>query len=174
MQYQVLAAGGVFELSSRTVVPPDRSTAAWQTYQAWLTAGGVPLPPDTVGQGTLDESKAARCEEINAYAAGVRNAAVRGRSTAEMSTWPLKLVEARAYTAAPVPQSAPLLAAIAAERGITTADLAARVMVEATFFLTIEAQIDGTRGRHCDAIEACTTVGDIIIYDWRSGWPLFA
>lgn len=171
-RYQIIQSGGVFDLETRTIVPPDRSSAAWQAYQSWLTAGNTPLPPDTVGQDTLANTKLKRQSEIDAYAAGLRNAAVRGRSAGEMASWTIKLTEARAFVATSDPAQAPTLAAIATIRGIPLTDLAAKVLAQSMPFLQAEAAIDGIRGKHCDAVEALLDVRDIITYDWHSGWPV--
>jgi hypothetical protein len=171
-RYQILQSGGVFDFETRTIIPPDRSSALWQEYQNWLTAGNTPLPPDTIGQDDLATSKLKRQGEIDAYAAGLRNRVVRGRSAGEMASWALKLNEARAYTSTSDPLQAPTLSAIASIRGITLADLAGRVLANSKPFLQAEAAIDGIRGKHCDAIDAMTTVADIITYDWHSGWPV--
>lgn len=171
VRYQVLATGGVFDHTVRSVVAPNLSSQEWKDYQSWLTAGNTPLPPSTVGSGSLEETKAQRCSEIDAYAAGLRNLAVRGRSAAEMATWTAKLVEARAYLVAPVAASAPLLNDIATVRAITLAALVDKVMAQATPFLTLEAYIDGIRGKHCDGVAACTTVADVAAYNWSTEWP---
>ena len=171
-RYQILQTGGVFDFESRTIVPPDRSSAAWIEYQAWLTAGNTPLPPDSVGMDDLPTAKTKRVEEIDAYSAGLRNKAVRGRSAGEMATWTAKLMEARAYTATPVPTAAPLLNAIATVRGCTLDSLVAKVLAQSGPFLQAEAYIDGIRGKHCDAVEACATVQDIIAYNWHADWPV--
>lgn len=168
-RYQVQNPRGVFDFSTRTSTMPGE--AGWDDYLEWLTAGNTPLPPDAVGQDTLAQAKAKRCAEIDAYAAGRRNAAVRGRSAAEMSTWSAKLAEAKAFAAAPVALSAPLLFSIAQIRGIPLAALVAKVTAQSNIFLPNEAAIDGTRGMHCDAIEAMTTVQQIIVYNWQTGWP---
>lgn len=170
-RYQILLSGGVFDLETRTVVPPDRSSAAWQEYQSWLTSGNTPLPPDTVGQDALPIAKLKRQSEIDAYAAGLRNAVVRGRSAGEMASWSIKVAEARAYTATSDPAQAPTLALTAAIRGIALDELAGRVLAQSSPFLQAEAAIDGTRGKHCDAVEAMLDLRDIITYDWHSGWP---
>ena len=170
-RYQILQAGGVWDHQTRTAIPPSRSNADWLAYQAWLTAGGVPLPADAVGQDDLATAKAKRCEEINAYAAGLRNKVVMGRSAGEMASWSVKLAEVRAYNASLIPADAPTLATICAVRGITMADLIARINAQATPFLQAEAVIDGVRGKHCDAIEAMSDVRDIIVYDWSAEWP---
>ncbi len=170
MRYQILPQG-VFDLTTRTVVLPDNSSAAWQEYQAWLTAGNTPLPPDSVGQDDLPTAKIKRQSEIDAYAAGLRNKFVRGRSVGEMASWTIKLVEARAWTATQDATQCPTLAATAQIRGISTAEMAARVLAQAEPFLQAEAAVDGIRGKHCDAVEACATVAEIITYDWHTGWP---
>jgi hypothetical protein len=172
VRYQILQSGGVFDFETRTIVLPDQSSDSWKAYQAWLTAGNSPLPPDTIGQDDLATSKLKRQEEIDAYAAGLRNRVVRGRSGGEMASWAIKLNEARAYTSTSDPLQAPTLSAIASIRGITLADLAGRVIANSTPYLQAEAAIDGIRGKHSDAIDAMTTVADIITYDWHSGWPV--
>ena len=171
-RYQLLAAGGVYDFTVNKAVAPDRSSAAWQEYQEWLTQGGSPLPPDSLGTDDLATTKSKRCDEIDAYAAGLRNKAVRGRSSAEMATWTAKLVEARAYTVTPVPTAAPLLNSIATVRGCTLADLVAKVLAQAVPFLQAEAYIDGVRGKHCDAVDAMTTVQEVVVYDWHADWPV--
>lgn len=89
-----------------------------------------------------------------------------------MASWFLKISEARAYTATPLPASAPTLAAIATRRGVTLPAMVAKVFANATPFLQAEADIDGTRGMHSDAVDALTTVPQIITYDWLTGWPV--
>jgi hypothetical protein len=171
-KYQILQSGGVFDFETRTIVLPDQSSAAWHGYQNWLTAGNTPLPPDTIGQDTLAVAIEKRKSEIDAYAAGLRNAVIRGYSSAELSSWSLKLIEARAYIATSDINQAPLLNATAQVRGITISDMANRVMTNSAQFLQLEATIDGIRGKHCDAVGAMTTVQGIITYDWHSGWPI--
>lgn len=170
-RYQLLKEG-VLDLSTKERIKPDKSSKAWREYQEFLTAGGVPLPADTVGADDLATSQTMRKEEIDAYAAGLRNSVVRGRSAGEMASWAIKLAEARAYTVSGDPLQAPTLAAIAQIRCITVADLSARVLANSAPFLQAEAAIDGMRGKHCDAIDAMTDVRDIIVYDWRAGWPV--
>lgn len=171
-RYQIIKSGGVFDFETRTIVLPDRSSEAWQVYQHWLTAGSTPLPPDTIGADTLVTSKLKRQEEINAYAAGLRNQAIRGRSAGEMASWAIKVAEGRAYTATLDPLQAPTLALTASIRGIALADLVGRVLAQSSPFLQAEAAIDGIRGKHADAVESMLDVRDIITYDWHSGWPV--
>jgi hypothetical protein len=167
-RYQLLDRG-VFDHTTRSIVLPH--SADWLAYQKWLTAGGVPLPMDSVGQDDLATAISKRCAEINSYAAGLRNKVIAGRSAGEMASWAVKLGEARAYAVSSDPADAPTLATICAVRNITMAALIAKINAQAEPFLQAEAVIDGIRGKHCDAIEACTTTADVVAYDWRSEWP---
>ncbi len=171
-RYQILLSGGVFDLETRSIVPPDRSSVGWSDYQAWLTSGNTPLPPDAIGQDDLATSKLKRKDEIDAYASGLRNRAIRGRSAGELASWAIKLVEARNYSATGDALQAPMLAAIAAIRGMALADLVGRVITQSALYVQAEAAIDGIRGKHCDAIDAMATVAEIVLYDWHSGWPV--
>lgn len=171
IRYQILADGGVWDLQTRTRILPSRSDPAWQAYQRWLTEGGTPLPADSTGQLDLDAAKAARCEEINMFAAGLRNAFVRGRSAGEMAAWALKVNEARNYTQSGDPLDAPMLAMTAGIRGIPLAALVDKVLEQAEPFSQAEAYIDGVRGRHCDAVLTLASVAEVLTYDWRTGWP---
>lgn len=169
-RYQVLTEGGVFDFETRSIVRP-RSGSGWEDYQTWLSAGNTPLPPDSAGLLDLVEAKRQRNFEINAYAAGLRNKAVQGRSSGEMASWAIKLNEARNFQASADPLQAPTLDAIAQIRGITIGALAQKVIDQATPFLQAEAYIDGVRGKHCDTVEALETIQDLLAYDWHSGWP---
>lgn len=171
IRYQILAEGGVYDHQERAVVRPSRSDPAWQAYQRWLTEGNTPLPADDVGQFDLAAAIVARCEEINMFAAGLRNSYIRGRSAGEMASWALKVNEARNYTASGNPEAAPMLAMTATIRGIALEALVAKVLEQADPFAMAEAAIDGVRGKHCDALQAMTDVRDVITYDWRAGWP---
>lgn len=187
-KYQILSSGGVWDTETRSVILSDNSSALWLAYEVWLTAGNTPLPADTVGQDTLDVTKQKRLAEIDAYAAGQRNLAVRGRSAAEMSGWLGKLLDAMAVRAAQPSPFAAVLPTICTQlglvsatsynhvlaqiRGITEAAHVTKVIDQAVPFLVMEAALDGNRGKHCDAILAMTTVQQVILYNWRVGWPV--
>lgn len=170
-RYQILASGGVYDFSTRSIVLPNRASQHWSAYQTWLTEGNTPLAPDAVGQDDLPTAKQKRQDEINAYASGLRNQVIRGRSAGEMASWAIKLAEARAYAATGNPAQAPTLSTTAAIRGIAIESLVGKVIEQASPFLQAEAEIDGVRGKHCDAIEAMTDVQGIVTYDWHAGWP---
>lgn len=171
IKYQILAAGGVFDFETRQIVMPNKQDEKWQAYQRWVTEGNTPMPPDAVGQDDLPTAKLRRQDEINLFASGLRNIVIRGRSAGEMASWTIKLSECRAYLSTEDAAQAPTLAATAGIRGISLDALVAKVMAQSTPFLMAEAVIDGTRGKHCDAIEACEDVQSILAYDWHTGWP---
>ena len=170
IRYQILTTGGVYDHQEKVIVLPDKSSDRWQGYLAWLTQGNTPLPPDAVAMDDLATAQEKRCAEIDAFASGLRNTVIAGRSSGEMSSWSIKLAEARAF-AQGGDAAAPTLAATATIMGITTASLVAKVLGQAAPFLQAEATIDGIRGKHCDAVTALTDVRDITLYDWHSGWP---
>ena len=167
-RYQLIDRG-VFDFETRSIVLPGSD--AWSTYREWLTAGGVPLPMDAIGQDDLAGAQNKRIAEIDAYSAGLRNQAIAGTSAGEMSAWPIKVSEARAYTASGNAADAPMLSIEASARDITLAALCAKVLTKADSFAPLEATISGVCGRHQDAIRAMTDVRDIVLYDWRIGWP---
>lgn len=184
-RYQFLADGGVWDLQRRARVLRDGS-AAWDEYQTALTKGEVPLDPDPIGQLSLDEAKANRIADINAYAAARRNAVVRGRSAAEMAGWAIKLVDALAVMSRQPSPFAPILPsigemlglevrsinhALGSIRGITEEEHAGKVIAQAVPSLVVEVLLDAVRGKHCDAIEAMTDIRDLLLYDWLAGWP---
>jgi len=187
-RYQIFKPKGIWDSQNRVLIMPNASDPNWQEYQSWLTAGNSPLQADSVGTDDLVNAKAKRVLEIDAYAAGLRNIAVRGRSSAEMATWTLKLLDAMARASSQASPFASVLSsigttlglpeapvsyndAIAKVRGITEASHVNKVLTQAVPFLVIEAAIDGTRGKHCDAVNASTTVEEIVLYDWHTGWP---
>lgn len=185
-RYQLLERG-VFDHQARAVVLP--ADPGWADYLQWLTEGGVLLPLDPVGQiADLADAKEQRCAEINAYAASLRNKVIAGRSVGEMASWALKLFDALAVAIGqPSPFAAVLTAlktalglpvtptsynhAVAMVRGITEAQHVNLVLAQAVPFMAAEAAIDGTRGKHCDAVNAMADIPAIVAYDWMTGWP---
>lgn len=120
---------------------------------------------------TLTETQDEVCNEIEAFAAELRNKHVANISPAEMASWSIKLAEAAAFAASGDPASAPLLGIEATARGCTLADLIGKVNGNATNLAALEAAIAGTSGKHRDAVRALTTFADVLAYDWHTGWP---
>lgn len=120
---------------------------------------------------TLAETQDEVCNEIEAFAAALRNKHVSNISPAEMASWSIKLAEAAAFAATGDPASAPLLGIEATARGCTLADLIGKVNGNAGNLAALEAAIAGTSGKHRDAVRALTTFADVLAYDWHTGWP---
>ena len=112
----------------------------------------------------------AKCAEVDTLAAKLRNQIVAGTSPAEMSSWPLKLMQAQAYLAGT--DTAPaLLSAESQSRGVTLQDLAQRVITNNAQLGALEAQIAGTSGKHRDTIAALTDLAAVEAYNYSTGWP---
>ena len=120
---------------------------------------------------TLADSAAYVCADVGAYAKALRDQIVSTRSAGEMASWPIKAAEAAKYAATGDEMQVPLLRAEAAARGISVAALVAQVGKNATMFLTLEATISGTDGKHRDALKACASFDEISAYNWSTGWP---
>lgn len=118
---------------------------------------------------TLDQAKAAKQAEILAHAKTLRDKVVSTISAGEMASWPIKLAEARAFAAGST--DTPMLAAEAAIRGLSVADLVTKVDGNATGFAALEAHIGGVDGMHRDAVKALTSFEAVAAYDYLTGWP---
>jgi hypothetical protein len=114
---------------------------------------------------TLAEAQADRSAVVDAAAASLRDQVTAGTSPAEMSSWPIKLNEANAG-------GGPMLTLEAGYRGITEAALVTLVLDKAQQLSTLEAQIAGVSGMHRDAIDALTTIEEVVAYDMRGDWPV--
>lgn len=120
---------------------------------------------------TLADTQAEVRARITARARALRDAAVAGISPAEMASWPIKRAEVIAYAGSGNAADAPMLAAEADARGVTLAEIVARVQGNATALAMLEAAIGGTEGRHRDAVKALTTFEAVLAYDDSTGWP---
>lgn len=116
---------------------------------------GFALPPPEVQD--LVTAKTAKLAQINAAARAALSRLVSDLPRNEVDSWPQQVKEAEALAgdeAAPVP----LLTQIAAERGLSVSDLAARVLVKAAIYADASGQIIGRRQALESAIEAATTI----------------
>lgn len=120
---------------------------------------------------TLSEAKAVLCGKVSALAKLKRDAAICGISAGELASWPIKLSESIAYQQTADSAVAPLLSIEAAARGVTLAELVARVASNAQTFAGLEASIAGADGRHRDAILLLQDWPDLYTYDYSNGWP---
>ena len=131
---------------------------------------------DTAVQAIIDGYTLAHCQaeivgRIDAHAKALRDAMVANISPAEMASWSIKQAEATAYTSSGADDDATMLLIEAQARGVTVADLAAKVLGKGAALSQIEAAISGVSGRHADAVRATQTFADALAYDWSAGWP---
>lgn len=119
---------------------------------------------------TLEEAKQKVQMEIKSYATNLRDRFIAPLSPGEAASWLRKEEEAVRFQRDGIENDAPFLQAEALVRGVSLADLAAKVMENAVSLKFLETQIAGTRGRHDDAIAQLTTVEAVLTYDWSTGW----
>ena len=158
-------------------VPPGwvESDTEPQAGQMWSGSGWIESAngmPATTTQN-IDELKDDLIAKIDALSATKRDQITAGVSPAEMASWTIKRNEAIAYQDAGIAATdddAPTLAAIAAVRGITTSEMVAKVLANATALLAAEIQIDGIRGKHADNVNQINNVADLLNYDIYSDW----
>lgn len=143
----------------------------WQVSEEWKSTNDEAVQAIIDGY-TLADAIAHRQAECLAIAKGLRDKAISGVSAGEMAGWPIKLAEARAFMADPANAQTPMLAAEAAARGVTVADLVAKVGGNSARFAALEAAIGGTDGRHRDALSTLTTFETVASYDVTAGWPV--
>jgi len=148
---------------------PDATPELWSAVQSAIAAQRVVFtswqPP---AAPSLDDLKRAKLEEINADAVDAIQAIAAGYPQFEIDTWQDQEAEARAWLAdnsAPTPTLAP----IAAARGITLADLCARVIAKAEAYRPAVAAVIGRRQALEDAITAATTAAAVQAIAWPMG-----
>lgn len=120
----------------------------------------------------LSSAQAEVIAKIDMHAKSLRDGVVASISPAEMANWTIKQAEARAYQASGNEADAPMLGIEATARGVTVADLAAKVLAKAVQLSQLEAMIAGVAGAHGDAVKALGTFDAVLAYDWHTGWPI--
>ena len=128
---------------------PDETTTAdtWDGTQVVKYAPPVP---------TVEELAARKRRQIHDEARRQRDLLAPHYPQHEIDTWDQQRREAVAFTANPTTDT-PLLTAMAAARGWTVADLAARVLVKAAAFCAGGGQILGAQQAAEDQLQAITT-----------------
>ncbi|CAM5289998.1 hypothetical protein [Eoetvoesiella caeni] len=114
----------------------------------------------------LKAAKAAKLAEINDACDLAGKAVLKGYPDVEIRTWPQQAAEADALAADPE-ASAPLLTKIAGDRGLSVADLAARVQSKEAAFKAAAGALLGMRQALEDQIDAAETVEDLagLVFD---------
>jgi hypothetical protein len=114
---------------------------------------------------TIADHKASCLAAINAKCNEALAHVTDGYPIDEIQSWAKQEMEARAYlvsAAAPIP----LLTALSIARGVTIADLVARIVSKANAFAAISGQYIGNRQRCEDQINAALTIAAVKAVTW--------
>jgi hypothetical protein len=125
--------------------------------------GVLELPADESAQ--LEQAKAERLGTINTECDKALASLTATYPNSEINSWPQQVKEAETFAADPQ-ASVPLLNAIATYRGLTVADLAARVTAKAGAFSEISGAIIGKRQSLEDMLTAAATMDEVAGVAW--------
>lgn len=117
----------------------------------------------------LEKAKSAKLSEINAACDEILNTAVNTYPQTEVLTFDQQATEADKYLSTGNEADAPLLAALAAGRGITLDELVQRVKAKTTAFTALSGSIIGQRQALEDRLDACETVEEVEAIDANIG-----
>jgi hypothetical protein len=120
-----------------------------------------------VETASLDDCKAAKLSTLAAQFSARMAAIKAGYPDEEVQSWFEQKAEALAYTADPT-STVPLLSAMATARGITVADLAARVLANAAAWAVTSGAIIGRRQALEDAVAVATDTEQVRAIVWQS------
>lgn len=109
----------------------------------------------------LQKAKTTKLSEINAACDEILNTAVNTYPQTEVLTFDQQATEADKYLSTGDEADAPLLAALAAGRGITLDELVQRVKAKTTAFTALSGSIIGQRQALEDQLDACETVEEV-------------
>ena len=163
-------AGAVPPRNATDVPPPDGKPGFFQRFDqaagVWALVPRDELPrppafPQPTPEETLAGARAAKLTEINAKCEAALAALTPTYPERELLTFDKQEAEARAYQADNTALT-PMLAALAAERGMELSDLADRVIAKADAFSRASGHLIGQRQRLEDALEACETVEEAL------------
>ena len=145
------------------------------SVEEWETAvHGLEKSGDTVVRtwtvqnrfGTVDAFRQARMSDINRACEDALSAIKSGYPDGEVLTWDQQEREAQAYTA-DSGADVPLLAGIAAARGITRADLVGRVLAKTALAKSYTSTLIGKRQGLEDQLEAAETFAEVDAVTWE-------
>lgn len=148
----------------------DAGHAIWCLDGIWCSSDDAAVQVIIDGY-TLAEAKAYKQNAIALHAKALRDRVIALISAGEMAAWPIKLAESKAYATSGIPGDAPMLAAEALARGVSLAELCAKVGGKAEMFAAAEAAIAGADGMHRDAVAACVSFAAVADHDYSTGWP---
>lgn len=160
---------GVFLLpaNSTTLAPPailDGQVARFSNDQ-WVVETIPVAAPITPAVPTLDDVQRLKITEIELAAELAIAPITSVYPLAERDTWPIQEAEAAAWSVNPSAPT-PMLDAIAAQRGMTIADLVASVQTKAAGFKALAGATFGKRKAKIDQVNAAITVEDVNAITW--------
>jgi hypothetical protein len=185
-RFIALAEGGVFDGQLNRII--RRSDPEWHSiYLDALSKGAAVAPPVSLAANTsVADLRETIKGQIKDHATSLRNLYTRGESQSEVAGWYTKASEARAIetqsssTFATLKKYAPTLCSeVAAELPTGTANeqvtalraLARSVLANHEPYLEFQMAVQATSKQHREAVDTVDSKGDLLVYDWRSGWP---
>ena len=114
---------------------------------------------------TLEEVKTAKCIEIRASAAGAMESLAAPYLPQERESWDTQFKEATEWLA-DNGASAPMIVAMASNRGITVADLVAKIMENAHLYRDAIGAMLGKQQRLLDEVATAETVEAVNAIAW--------
>lgn len=140
-------------------------TAAEQAARAMLRPGQRWKMPErvVVDDRTLAQARAEQLARVNRTCDAAMAVLKLGYPESEQQTWDRQEREARSDG-----MGTPLLAALAARRGLTLDELKARVIAKADAFAAYSGEMIGRRQRCEDLIEAAQTVAEVDAITWEN------
>lgn len=150
----------------------------WPPLMAKLNAAGV-LGNEEASQAliddfAIDEARAWLKTQIADFARVLQDSFLEKQnySAGEASSWPIKRAEAVLFKTSGRSEDAPLLSVEATASGRALAELADRVLANATAYSAFTATCAGLRTRHQKALDTLTTFEDLLAYNYHAGWPV--
>lgn len=125
----------------------------------------VTIVPEVVPP-TLEEVKATKCIEIRSSAARAMMELAAPYLPHERESWDTQFKEATEWLA-DNGASVPMIAAMASNRGITVAELVAKIMENANLYRDAIGALLGKQQRLLDEASAATTVEEVNVIVWQ-------
>lgn len=136
----------------------------------WISSDDVAVQAIIDSYDAVANSISIKKQEIEAFAAKLRNKAVEGSDPIERASWGTKYAQAKSYQASSDATDAPILVKEAIDGNVDLQFIVDRVIRNGEAFEVIEAKIAGTAGRHKRIIEGMTDFKKILDYDYSAWW----
>jgi hypothetical protein len=166
--YQLLPKGAYRRISDQAAIPVDPANRDYQEVQAWLAAGGLPLPLEKPTAQAM--AAALRQALATEYAQRVQLIAAP-YDAFERESWHVQILEAMELQATP-DASVPWITAAATTRGVERLELAQRIRAKDQAYRQAHGLLTGNRQRIETAIDtAGTDLTRLSGIDVTAGWP---